>query len=84
MEETKYYCDLCKKEAKFWEFIHVEIKCSYGYNSDYHKSGITGGTERMNICSDCSKNLGFKKNGGAKEWCNGVRKMYLGLKSRIF
>jgi len=82
MKQTKLYCDLCETESQQWDFIHVEIKCSYGYDADCSKLRVTGGTERMNICDDCSKELGFAKGKGAKKWCAGARKMFLNLKKR--
>ena len=79
MKKYKYYCDLCGKEHQKRDFIHVQIKVSYGYDADSNKVGTTGGKEDMNICKSCAKSLGFERDGGAEKWCNGVRRMFLSL-----
>lgn len=84
MKDVKYYCDMCEKAQPQWDFIHVEIKCSYGYDADCSKLRVTGGTERMNICDSCAKDLGFAKGEGAVKWCEGARKMFIGLRRRLF
>jgi len=82
MIKTEYYCDKCKKETCFSNFIHIEIHASEGYNADHYKSGIRGGSESMNFCEPCAKSLGYEKNGGAVKWCKGMVKLFFNLKNK--
>ncbi|MDA3910970.1 MAG: hypothetical protein PF448_06415 [Bacteroidales bacterium] len=82
MKEYKYYCDLCETEHPEWDFIHVEIKASVGYEADCSKSRGVGGKEDLNICNKCAEGLGYVAGKGSVAWCNGVRKMFLKIRDK--